>query len=93
MVVKPCPKCGCPDELILDSSSAAEASWIECAWCGHRMQAKCDEETLEARWNRLSRKHMPLFDLDAELEKLEAQHAAARAERAKAEKAGGDRAG
>lgn len=70
--LKPCPKCGCPDELELDSSSAAEASWIECGWCEHRMQAMCDEETLAERWNRLSRKNMPHFDLDAELEKLDA---------------------
>lgn len=61
MKLLPCPKCGCPGELYLDSSSAAEASWIECCWCDHRMQAKCDEETLAERWNRLSRKKMPVF--------------------------------
>lgn len=59
--MKPCPKCGCPDELYLDSSSAAEASWIECAFCDHRMQQKCDEETLVERWNKLSRKSMPEY--------------------------------
>lgn len=67
----PCPKCGCPDELQLDSSIAAEASWIDCGWCDHRMQSRCDEETLTERWNKLSRKKMPAFDLDAELARLE----------------------
>lgn len=61
MRMNPCPKCGCQDELELDSSSAAEASWIECHNCEHRMQAKCDEETLAERWNKLSRKNMPEY--------------------------------
>ena len=62
MKLKPCPKCGCPDELELDSSSSiAEASWIDCHWCDHKMQAKCDEETLAARWNKISRKDMPVY--------------------------------
>ena len=61
MKLKPCPKCGCPDELYMDSSSAAEASWIECHNCEHRMQAKCDEETLAERWNKFGRKSMPAF--------------------------------
>lgn len=61
MKMEPCPKCGCPDELYLDSSSAAEASWIECCWCEYRVQQKCDEETLVERWNKLSRKKMPEF--------------------------------
>lgn len=56
----PCPKCGCADELELDSS-IAEASWIECHNCEHKMQAKCDEETLTERWNRISRKNMPTY--------------------------------
>ena len=60
-MLKPCPKCGCPDELELDSSSASEASWIECHNCEYRMQSRCDEETLEERWNKLSRKKMPEF--------------------------------
>jgi hypothetical protein len=59
--LKPCPKCGCPDELELDSNADAEASWIECHYCEHRMQARCDEETLAERWNRLGRKKMPVF--------------------------------
>lgn len=67
----PCPKCGNPAELELDSSSAAEASWIVCGWCEHKMQARCDEETLSERWNKLSRRDMPAFDLDAEMDRLE----------------------
>lgn len=67
----PCPKCGCPDELTLDSNGDAEASWIECGWCEHRMQRHCDEETLTEKWNALSRKKMPVFDLDTELAKLD----------------------
>jgi hypothetical protein len=55
----PCPKCGCSDELELDSNVDAEASWIECNWCEYRFQKKCDEETLVERWNALSRKKMP----------------------------------
>ena len=57
----PCVMCGCPDELELDSSSAAEASWIECSACQYRMQKKCDEETLAERWNELDRRDMPAF--------------------------------
>ena len=59
--MKPCPKCGCPNELNLDSSSAAEASWIDCNNCEFRFQQKCDEETLEERWDKLSRKKMPAY--------------------------------
>lgn len=59
--MKLCPKCGCSGELELDSSSAAEASWIECHNCGYRIQQKCDEETLIERWNKLTRKGMPIF--------------------------------
>ena len=59
--LKPCPKCGCPDELELDSSNIANASWIDCHWCDYKMQAKCDEETLAERWNKLSRKNMPIY--------------------------------
>jgi hypothetical protein len=70
--VKPCPKCGCPDELSLDSSRDAEASWIECGWCEYRVQKRCDEETLVEKWDALSRKKMPAFDLDVELAKLDA---------------------
>jgi len=61
MNLKPCPKCGCPEELELDSNSDAEASWIECHNCEHRMQARCDEETLADQWNKLSRKKMPEY--------------------------------
>lgn len=61
MKLKPCPKCGCPDEVYIDSSSQAEASWIECAYCDHPMQAKVDEETLAERWNKLDRSAMPKF--------------------------------
>ena len=57
----PCPKCGCPSELSLDSGSAAEASWIDCGNCEYRFQKSCDEETLEERWNKLSRKNMPAY--------------------------------
>jgi hypothetical protein len=57
----PCPKCGCPDELSLDSSSIANASWIECGNCEYRFQKECDEETLEERWNKLYRKKMPVY--------------------------------
>lgn len=60
----PCPKCGCPDELNIDSSSAAEASWIDCGNCDFKFQKACDEETLEERWNKLSRKKMPPFSGD-----------------------------
>lgn len=62
--MQPCPKCGCPDELTLDSSSYAEASWIDCHYCDHRMQRRCDEETLVEKWNALSRKRMPVFAED-----------------------------
>lgn len=60
MEMKPCPACGCPD-VFLDSSRAAEASWIECDMCDFRFQRKCDEETLVERWNRLNRKNMPTY--------------------------------
>ena len=56
-----CPKCGCPDELEHDSSSAAEASWVECHNCDYRLQGKCDEETIAERWNKLIRKNMPEY--------------------------------
>lgn len=59
--LQPCPKCGCPDELELDSLTMAEASWIECHNCEHRMQARCDEETLTERWNKFSRRKMPAY--------------------------------
>ena len=58
--MKPCPECGCPD-VSIDSSSAAEASWIECDMCDFRFQRKCDEETLVERWDKLSRKKMPAY--------------------------------
>lgn len=61
---KPCPKCGCPDEVFIDSNRQAEASWIECGYCNHRMQASVDEETLTERWNALDRSDMPTFDAD-----------------------------
>ena len=61
MDMKPCPRCGCPDELELDSNGAAGASWIECHWCEYRVQQKCDEETLLERWNVKNRKKMPEF--------------------------------
>ena len=64
--LNPCPECGCPDELVLDSSSAAEASWIECHNCGFRFQRRCDEETLAERWNDLIRKNMPECKSDDE---------------------------
>ena len=60
--LKPCPACGCPEELELDSCSAAEASWIECHDCGHRMQRRCDEETLVERWNEVDRRTMPPWE-------------------------------
>ena len=58
---RPCPECGCPSELALDSNANAEASWMECGWCEYRFQARCDEETLVERWNKISRKKMPVF--------------------------------
>jgi hypothetical protein len=59
--MKPCPKCGNPDELELDSEGAAEASWIECHWCEFRFQKRCDEETLVEKWDKMSRAKMPVF--------------------------------
>jgi hypothetical protein len=73
--LKPCLKCGNPDELVLDSSRHARASWIECSWCDYRMQEDCPEETLAKRWNELDRASMPAFDLDAELALLDAESA------------------
>jgi hypothetical protein len=61
MKLKPCPKCGCPDELCLDSSRYAEASWIECHDCGHRVQESCPEEIMARRWNKLDRSAMPVY--------------------------------
>lgn len=58
---KPCPKCGCPD-VSLDSSSIAEASWIECDLCDFRYQQRCCEESLAKRWNKLDRSAMPAFE-------------------------------
>lgn len=60
--MKPCPKCGCHDELELDSNSAAEASWIQCHNCEYRVQQRCDEETLTERWDKMSRKKMPAYE-------------------------------
>lgn len=59
--MKPCPRCGAPDWLTLDSSSDAEASWIVCGLCDYRFQRRCDEETLEEKWDKLSRKNMPVY--------------------------------
>ncbi len=59
--LKPCPNCGCPD-VHLDSSSDAEASWVECEGCDNRFQRKCDEEALAERWNKLNRSAMPKYD-------------------------------
>lgn len=56
-----CPKCGCPD-VHADSSSAAEASWIDCEGCDYHFQKRCDEETLIEKWNALNRKKMPTYD-------------------------------
>lgn len=58
--MKPCPKCGCPHAYI-DSSSIAEASWVDCENCEFHYQGKCDEETIEERWDKLSRKKMPAY--------------------------------
>lgn len=58
---KPCPKCGCPD-VCLDSSSIAEASWIDCDCCNFHYQQKCCEESLLKRWNKLDRSAMPAFE-------------------------------
>ena len=60
----PCPKCGCPDELELDSSASANASWIDCHWCEYGVQQACDEETLVERWNALRRDNMPAWTDD-----------------------------
>lgn len=65
--MKPCPKCGCADELTVDSSAIAEASWIECGMCDFRFQRACDEETLKEKWDALSRLSMPLFMLPVEM--------------------------
>lgn len=62
--LKRCPKCGSHD-VYIDSNRQAEASWIECADCDHRMQQKVDEDTLMQRWNALDRSAMPIFDEDA----------------------------
>jgi hypothetical protein len=59
--MKPCPKCGNPDELDLDSSNVANASWVECGWCEFRFQQKCCEEILEKRWDKIDRSSMPAF--------------------------------
>jgi hypothetical protein len=58
--MKPCPKCGCPN-LELDSSVAAEASWIRCRddGCENYYQQRCDEETCVERWNCLDRSKIP----------------------------------
>ena len=61
MKLKPCPKCD-SDDLHLDSSSAAEASWIECNDCEYRFQKRCDEETLIERWNKLRRRKSALAE-------------------------------
>lgn len=58
---KPCPKCGCHN-VGLDSSSIAEASWIDCESCDFHYQQKCCEETLLKRWNKLDRSAMPVHE-------------------------------
>lgn len=58
----PCPKCGCPDELELDSSSIANASWVDCHYCDFRLQEPVPEETIVEIWNRLDRGAMPSFE-------------------------------
>ena len=60
-MLKPCPNCGCPDELETDSSSIANASWVECHYCEFRLQAAVPEETIEKRWNKLDRSAMPAY--------------------------------
>ena len=64
MELKPCPECGCPDELELDSSSIANASWVECRYCEFRLQQECDEETISDRWNEMDRSSMPDYVVD-----------------------------
>lgn len=59
--MKPCPGCGAPDWLTLDSSCDAEASWIQCGLCDYKFQKRCDEETLVERWNKIRRKKMPVY--------------------------------
>ena len=63
MKLSRCPKCGSGD-VYIDSNRHAEASWIECCDCDHRMQSNVDEETLTERWNALDRSAMPEFDDD-----------------------------
>lgn len=62
--LKPCPKCGCPDELELDSSNIGNASWVECHYCEFRLQEAVPEETIAIRWNKLDRSAMPYFEED-----------------------------
>lgn len=50
MKANPCPKCGC-DDLHIDSNLQANASWIECNECEHRLQMPCSEEEIVDRWN------------------------------------------
>lgn len=50
--LKPCPNCGCEDDLEIDSSSAAEQSWVNCNDCDHHFQSKCREENIGRYWNK-----------------------------------------
>lgn len=59
--LRACPKCGCPDEIEIDSSSIANASWAECHYCEYRLQLPIDEDLMVEHWNSLDRTKMPEF--------------------------------
>jgi len=50
--LKPCPQCGCDDDFEIDSSSAAELSWVTCNDCDYQFQSKCREENIGRHWNK-----------------------------------------
>lgn len=50
--LKPCPECGCDDDLEIDSSRDAGMSWVNCNDCDHHFQSRCREENIGKHWNK-----------------------------------------
>lgn len=49
------------DEKVVSWQWRTSKGWNDCGNCEYRFQKSCDEETLEERWNKLSRKNMPAY--------------------------------
>jgi len=59
--LKPCPKCGEPDEdeLTIDSCGSLGLSEISCHSCGYTFQSHAYEENIHKHWNKLNRTTTP----------------------------------